>query len=457
MSTQNIDIVVVGAGPVGLMCAYLGTICGLNVVIADQSSGPVEVGRADAANARTLQLYEMVGLFDELYSMGKPCNTSSIWADGKFQSRQSTWWEDLQGCFHKHFLMLGQAHLEKLLIRKLEALNVKVKRSTAVDDIQVNPEGCVTTLATGEKIESRYVIGADGSRSFVRQHFNVGFDIVRPEIIWAVIDGAIASDFKKVPDIIVLQAETADVAWIPREDDIDRFYIRMDRKDFTQAEVIERINNAIQPHTLTFKRIDWFSQFSVKEAVAEKYFVKDRVFLAGDACHVHSVNGGQGLNTGLGDVFNLMWKLNMVINHGVDKNLLETYEAERKPIAQGVIDTSGTLVRSTKYSDTNTHARDYVDILEQRAGYITGMGVRYPGDELVGNRLHDFEMQTEAGKKRIYSLLDYTKYSILVFGDVEIGKLPENVSVIRVDSEAAPYQDVALLVRPDAYIASVTV
>ena len=87
MIEKKIDILVIGAGPVGLMCAYLGTICGLNIVTIDKSDGPLEVGRADALNARTLQLLELVGLFDDLYPKGKICNTSSVWGDGRFISR----------------------------------------------------------------------------------------------------------------------------------------------------------------------------------------------------------------------------------------------------------------------------------------------------------------------------------------------------------------------------------
>ncbi len=103
------DLAIIGAGPVGLLSAYLARLCGLQVVLVDKSEGPLEVGRADALNARTLQLFQTVGLFDELYPKGKPCNTSSVWADGRFLSRQSDWWESLEGCFHKHFLMLGEA------------------------------------------------------------------------------------------------------------------------------------------------------------------------------------------------------------------------------------------------------------------------------------------------------------------------------------------------------------
>lgn len=465
MSTKVADLVIVGAGPVGLLCAYLGTLCGLNTIIVDKTDAPLETGRADALNARTLQLLEIVDLFAELYPLGKACNTSSVWADGKFISRQSSWWEELEGCLHKHFLMLGQSYIEKLLDEKLKEIGSTVKRSTTITHIEPNKHGCLTTLSNGEHIQSRYLIGADGAKSFVRNHFKIPFEIVRPQIVWAVIDGIINTDFPKVPEIIVFQAESSDVAWIPREGEIDRFYVRMDTKEFTLEEAINKINHAMRPHTLSFKEFVWCSQFSVKESVAEKFFVQNRIFLAGDACHIHSVNGGQGLNTGLADAFNLMWKLNMVINGHAPEELLHTYEDERKPVAQSVIDTSGELVRSTKYSQNGTHAQDYVKIVQRRAGNITGMGIRYGNQGLCGSRLFDFELFNGIVKTRLYSLLDYTKFTLLIFGYCDsIPKPPEFVKVIQIYPEQckenlwttySQYMNQAILVRPDSYIHSI--
>ncbi len=462
MSTQVVDLVIAGAGPVGMMCAYLGQLCGLRTVIVDKSEAPLSVGRADAFNARTLQLLELGGLFDELYPLGKPCNTSSVWADGKFISRQSTWWEELEGCFHKHFLMLGQSYIEGLLDERLKKINSPVRRLTAIENIEMNDNGCLTTLSNGETIQSRYIIGADGSRSFVRENFKIPFEIIRPQIVWAVIDGVINTDFQKVPEIIVFQAETSDVAWIPREGDIDRFYVRMDNKEFSLEDAIAKINRAMSPHELSFKEIVWFSQFSVKESVAEKFFVQDRVFLVGDACHIHSVNGGQGLNTGLGDAFNLMWKLNMVMKHGASENILQSYENERRPVAQSVIATSGELVRATKYSQTGTHAEDYIKIVQKRSGNITGMGIRYGKEDLPGSRLFDLEVHDGNTQTRLYSLLDYTKFTLLIFGDTEFqDNLPDFVNVIQIGTQQSnanywttnsSYKNQAILVRPDSYI-----
>ena len=160
---MSTDLIIIGAGPVGLLSAYLARLCGLSVVIVDKSEGPLEVGRADALNARTLQLFQIVDLFEELYPQGKPCNTSSVWADGRFVSRQSEWWDKLEGCFHKHFLMLGQAHVEQLLDRKVAALDSPVRRLTEIQSLEVLPEGCRVVTSQGETITSKFVIGADGS------------------------------------------------------------------------------------------------------------------------------------------------------------------------------------------------------------------------------------------------------------------------------------------------------
>ncbi|NRA67467.1 MAG: FAD-binding protein [Pseudobacteriovorax sp.] len=464
MNVVDTDIMIIGAGPVGLMCALLAHISSVDAVVIDKSHGPLEVGRADALNARTLQLFEIVGLFDELYPLGKPCNTSSVFKEGKFISRQSSWWDELEGCFHKHFLMLGQSHIEKLIDEKLKRLGAAVVRGTTATDIQVLEDHCLTTLSNGQMVKSRYVIGADGSRSYVRRRFNIPFSIVRPQIVWAVIDGVIESDFPKVPEIIVFQADTSDVAWIPREGDIDRFYVRMDQKEFALEDCLGKINRAMQPYRLEFKTIAWFSQFSVKESVAASYSVDDKVFLAGDSCHIHSVNGGQGLNTGLADAFNLMWKLNMSLKQGHATQLLASYETERLPVAKSVIESSGALVRATKDGKETTHAENYVRIVKEKAGNITGMGIRYSrDDQLVGSRLHDFEITEDDAIKRIYSILNYSCYSLLIFSDEDKPTInvPEFVRVICVggkDSDKSfkakdpPYKNVALLVRPDAYI-----
>jgi hypothetical protein len=143
---------------------------------------------------------------------------------------------------------------------------------------------------------------------------------------------------------------------------------------------------------------------------------------------------------------------------------LHSYEYERKPVAQNVIDTSGELVRSTKYSPNGTHAQDYVKIVERRAGAITGMGIRYGTQGLCGSRLFDFELFNGIIKTRLYSLLDYRKFTLLIFGHCDLmPEFPEFVNLIQIYSEpycehlwtkSTYYINQALLVRPDSYIQS---
>ena len=184
-----------------------------------------------------------------------------------------------------------------------------------------------------------------------------------------------------------------------------------------------------------------------------------------DKRHVHSVNGGQGLNTGLADAFNLIWKLNMVVHHDADKKLLKVYEDERKPVARSVIESSGELVRSTKYSENGTHAQDYVKIVERRASNITGMGIRYSGKGLVGSRVFDFKIHHSGTDTRLYSLLDYTKFTLLIVGECEPPEsLPDFIQLLHLHDnniqdiswrDDFPYQKNAVLIRPDAYIADI--
>lgn len=456
MITKEVDLLIVGGGPVGLMCAHLANLSGLTSLVIEKSPSPLQVGRADALNARTLQFMQVAGLFDHLYPLGKTCNTSSVWTNGKFVSRQSSWWDELEGCLHKHFLMIGQAHLEQHLDQLLHKSGT-VLRSTQVENIELDDLGALSTLSTGDIIRSRFVIGADGGRSFVRNHFNIGFEIERPQIIWAVIDGVLETNFPKVPEIIVFQQETSDVAWIPREGAIDRFYVRMDTHDFTVDDAIKKIQAAVSPHSLNFASIQWFSQFAVKESVAQKFSIQNKVFLAGDAAHIHSVNGGQGLNTGIADAFNLIWKLKLAIQQPNNSHLLKSYEEERRPVALSVIASSGELVRSTKYSEEGTHALDYVKIVEKRAGNITGMGIRYGEEEKRGERLFDMEVIHEGEVRSLYSLLEYGHAHLLVFTDsAPEFKVPEHVKVIRVKpKKSSIYDGLLVLVRPDTYVEAI--
>jgi len=154
------------------------------------------------------------------------------------------------------------------------------------------------------------------------------------------------------------------------------------------------------------------------------------------------------------------------MNFGARSELLQTYEEERKPVALSVVETSGELVRSTKFSRKSTHAQDYVEIVRKRAGNITGMGIRYGEEGVIGSRIFDFEVHHETSqgseRTRIYSLLNYSRFTLFLFGPCRADlNVPEFVEVIRISTgrcregywtEGRHYTGHAILVRPDSYI-----
>ncbi|KZL69900.1 FAD monooxygenase [Colletotrichum tofieldiae] len=345
----------------------------------DSKQGPLELGRADALNARTQQYLEVVGILDDLIPQGITCNTSSTFADGDFKSRQSHWWTSLEHCFRKNFLMIGQPVVEKVLAERLES---HIGYGETVSTISEDEDGVTTTTNKGRVIRSKYAVGADGARSTVRNTLGISFTGTKPEMIWAVLDTFIDTTFPVCSEIITFQLNgQSRISWIPRERGMARFYVLLDG-EITQEKAEKSIREHMAPHRVDFKKTEWFSTFDVKERIAGTFVSQNgggRIVLAGDAAHVHSVNGGQGLNTGIADSFALSWRLASILTNdrlgsdAADK-LIRSYDIERRTVAQGVIDVAAALVR-----DTIKSAKEYVSTIEKNAGYITGMGVSYDG------------------------------------------------------------------------------
>ncbi|EEY17404.1 FAD monooxygenase [Verticillium alfalfae VaMs.102] len=427
----NVDLVVVGGGPTGLLTGYLCEQLGVNVCIlaVDAKAAPLAIGRADALNARTQQYLEVVGILDELLPEGITCNTSSTFADGEFKSRQSHWWTSLKHTHRKNFLMLGQPLVEKALSSRMKSPVLYGEHVTSINE---GDEDVIVGTSGGRTIRSRYVVGADGARSTIRTALGVNFTGTKPEMTWAVLDTFIDTDFPVCSEIVTFQLnQESRVAWIPRERDLARFYVLLEG-EITEERAKESIRAHMAPHRVDFVWTEWF----IKERIASTFVTKEgqgRVILAGDAAHVHSVNGGQGLNTGIADAFGLAWRLayvltNKTANKTAAQDLIKSYDSERRVVAQGVIDVAATLVRETVRT-----AKSYVSAIERNAGYITGMGVSYDG---IGSKLiHDssvgiwtaghrcpdlYLMPTlDAEAKRLYSLLSYGRHLILHVGRPE--------------------------------------
>ncbi|KAJ3492995.1 hypothetical protein NLG97_g5014 [Lecanicillium saksenae] len=481
-----VDVAICGGGPTGLTTALLLKRLGVTVCVVDAKQASLDLGRADALNARTQQYLEVADLLSELLPQGITCNTSSTFGDGEFISRQNQWWVSLEHTLHKNFLMIGQPVIEKMLAEKLGDV---VHYGEQVTSIYEDGDGVDVITSGGRKIRSRYALGADGARSMVRKAIGATFTGTKPEMLWAVLDTFIDTDFPRCPEIITFQLNgQSRVSWIPRERGLCRFYVLLEG-EVSMPLAQESIKNHMAPHKVEFTKTEWYSTFEVKERIASTFLSKDgagRIFLGGDAAHVHSVNGGQGLNTGIADAFSLAWRIATVINQpSLDKaaahKLLLSYDTERRTTAQGVIDVAAALVR-----DTVREAKTYVGTIQKNAGYITGMGVSYEacGSPLVqqsehgiwkaGFRCPDMIVKTASGEeKRLYSEATYGKYLLLSIGKAEPANasdypitryfvLPDGTSsegnaANTYTADWASADDIfSVVVRPDMYIAFVS-
>lgn len=287
--------------------------------------------------------------------------------------------------------MIGQPVVEHVMRSYLVD---DVNHSERVKNIIEEHEFVEVETSSGRRVRSKYVVGADGARSFTRSALGISFSGTKPEMTWAVLDAFLSTDFPLCPEIITFELNgESRVAWIPRERGMSRFYVLL-KGEITQELAEESIRNHLAPYRVDFTGTEWFSTFTgtfsplqnsplyisrtnfiVKERLAGSFISKDglgRVILAGDAAHVHSVNGGQGLNTGISDAFALAWRLtalvppsNLTANGRED--ILRSYDIERRGTASEVISVAAALVRDTVHT-----AKKYVSTVERNAGYITG-------------------------------------------------------------------------------------
>lgn len=224
-----------------------------------------------------------------------------------------------------------------------------VSMNTAEDeDAQYKlPEGAEPGML--EKVKCKYVIGCDGGHSWVRRKLGIEMVGEQTDYIWGVLDAIPQTDF---PDIrsrcAIHSADQGSVMIIPRENDLVRFYVqlqeraipgqRVDRSKYTPEVVLDAARKIMAPYRVDIKDLEWFTAYHIGQRVAHIFGKNDRVFIAGDACHTHSPKAGQGMNASMMDTWNLCWKLGMVLTKRANRNLLSTYQVERQPFAQALID-----------------------------------------------------------------------------------------------------------------------
>lgn len=340
------DVLISGAGPTGLVLALWLTKQGNRVRIIDKTAEAGTTSRAMAVQARTLELYRQLDLTDEVIAAGTTNLAMNLWVGGKRKAVVSMGDAGADLTPYPFILTYPQDQHEKLLIEHLALLGVEVERNTELLAFEDHGDqiSARLRLANGEEetCTARYLAGCDGASSKVRHDLGLGFE------------GGTYKQIFYVADVILEGLEPANEA-----------HIALDNSDFvavlsygkegrcrligvlSDLDEVERnkltFNDvsqvAIERLGIKVKSVSWFSTYKVHHRVTDS-FRKGRAFLLGDAAHVHSPAGGQGMNTGISDAINLAWKLSAVLKEQAPDRLLDTYDQERKAFAHKLVETT---------------------------------------------------------------------------------------------------------------------
>lgn len=292
------DVLIVGAGPTGLMLANQLGRRGIRVAIVDRHSGPAQQSRAMAVHARTLEIYAQLGIAGQAIELGRRGNGANMWSGGRLRARIPFEEMGKNMSPYPYVLMLGQDDNERIMGDHLQHWNIAVQWNAELVALEQKPEAVTATIkdldGTTRTITAAYVVGCDGSHSAVREMNGIGFPGAPKDLVPSLAHDSGAG--------------------------------------------------------MAFKSCAWFSTYRIHHRCTER-FRDRRCFLAGDAAHVHSPMGGQGMNTGLQDAYNLAWKLALVIAQRADPSLLDSYQAERMPVAHRLLETTD---RAFKFVVNNT-------------------------------------------------------------------------------------------------------
>jgi 2-polyprenyl-6-methoxyphenol hydroxylase-like FAD-dependent oxidoreductase len=343
---KHSDVLIVGAGPTGLVLALWLTRLGVKVRIVDKTAEPGTTSRALAVQARTLELYRQLDLTDFVVEHGHKVPAVNLWVKGEAAARLpfETVGEDLTPYPFLH--IFPQDEHERLLIERLEKLGVAVERRTELVRF-TDAGGRVAARLRGpdghdEDCEASYLAGCDGARSLVREALGTGFAggtyrqvfyVADVEAAGPSVNGELHADLDEADFLAVFPLAGEGRARLIGT-------VRDERADHAETLKFEDVSSrAMDNLKVQVRKVNWFSTYHIHHRVTE-HFRKGRAFLLGDAAHIHSPAGGQGMNTGVGDAVNLAWKLAAVLTGRAPDSLLDTYEAERIGFAKRLVATT---------------------------------------------------------------------------------------------------------------------
>ncbi|KAL4961141.1 putative FAD monooxygenase [Aspergillus stella-maris] len=404
---SNVDVLIVGAGPAGLMMAAWMATCGVKTRIIDKRGTKIFNGQADAINMRTMEIFDSFGFADRVLKEGNPMIELSLWntdSNGRLQrsDRKSVmepgtsrfpqmvlhqgrierfsldYIERCSGIRVERGVLPTKLEIDDALVGSLDAYPITVhlrhlseaeatpkQMGTAVNGCAIqdglfrsnlSPDDTEELLKTmdGEAnkdkiIKAKYMVGADGAHSWVRQELGFSLEGESTDYVWGVLDMVPITDFPDIRTLCTMQsADSGSILVIPRENKLVRLYIqltttaynsgkRADRSKINPDVILEAAQKILAPYQLSYRKLDWWTAYQIGQRVGTRFSAHERIFLAGDAIHTHSPKVGQGMNVSMHDSYNLGWKVASVIKGVASPSILKTYELERRGIAQDLI------------------------------------------------------------------------------------------------------------------------
>ncbi|KIW03959.1 hypothetical protein, variant [Verruconis gallopava] len=395
------DVLVVGAGPTGLMLTSHLIRFGINAEIIDNRSERTATGRADGLQPKTIETLKQMRIADRIMLKGVKVNDIRLWMSGQNEplqriAKETMYPPEALDCLDPFLLLAHQGFVEDLLLKDMMERGVDVHRNvTFVDYYKSNgPDKnievlCKSAYSDDKKIfAASYLVGCDGAHSNVRKSMGARMVGSSYDQIWGVIDGEIETDF---PDIysktVIHNKEAGTMIVLPRERGMTRLHIELSpqlrdvasREKLSQEFVINIAREIFEPYQLRFQHIEWFGRYQIGQKISSKFQDDEgRVFLVGDATHTQSPNASQGMNSAVHDAVNLAWKLNLTIRGLAKPCLLKTYEQERRQVAEDML--------GFDYEHTNTFSsgdlKALSDDFQRSARFTSGYGADLPPNVL---------------------------------------------------------------------------